>query len=618
MAKSELVRRMLTHRRLPLALALLAFLFTLPGLWVGWSVDDHFHRLALEGADPFGFGTTPATDLFRFVDGDPELTRRIMDSGIMPWWTLPELKASFWRPLAAFTHILDHALWPEVPELMHLQSLLWFAALVAVVTALYREVMGATWVAGLAALFWAVDDAHGWPVGWLANRNAILATLFGVMAVLAHIRWRRDGWSWGAWLGPAWLVLGILSAEAAIAVGAYLAAHALVLDRGTWGRRLLRLIPYGGIIAVWWIVHHRLGYGTMGSGLYLDPTHEPAAFALATFERAPILLLGQWGLPASSLSIFVRGKALVLWWTGAVVFLLAIAAALGPLVKRDAIARFWGLGMLLSLVPICATFPHDRLLFFTGLGAMGLLAQFLDALRGGAGRRPTRILAAILLMFHGVWAPLNLPLSTFSPALLAREMDRDVESLPNDPALASQDLILVNPPIPFLAGYYPMLRAIRQGTVPAHTRVLAPGTEPLVIFRPDERSLRIRPRGGFLSGPMDELFRGASHPMSRGERVELTGMSVEISELHRDRRPAEVIFRFAVALEDPSLLWRQWRDGGPVPFAPPPVGTTLTLPAQPVISLAQENCGSSVSPREFAALKREYTSVSGSKTIVRK
>ncbi|MCP4658470.1 MAG: hypothetical protein GY856_23910 [bacterium] len=587
MSKNELVHRILTHRRLPSALALLALCLTLPGLWVGWSVDDHFHRLALEGADPFGFGTTPPMDLFRFLDGNPELTRTIMDSGMVPWWTLPELRASFWRPLTAMTHILDHALWPELPELMHLQSLLWFAALVAAVTALYRRAMGPTWAAGLAALLWAVDDAHGWPVGWLANRNALLATLFGVMALSAHIRWRRDGWRWGAWLGPAWLVLGILSAEAAIATGAYLAAYALFLDRGKWWERLLRLTPQGGIIAVWWIAHHRMGYGIVGSGLYLDPTYEPVRFAQAVVERGPILLLGQWGLPPSALSIFVSGTALWLWWTVAVVVLLAIAAALGPLLKRDPLARFWGLGMLLSLLPICATFPHDRLLFFTGLGAMGLLAQFLAALRGGAGRRATRVLAALLVAVHGVWAPLSLPPSTWSPALMDREMERDVESLPDDPALASKDLILVNPPIPFLAGYYPLLRAIRQRSVPAHTRILASGTEPLEIFRPDERSLRIRRRGGFLSGPMDELFRGASHPMSRGERVELTGMTVEIVELTRDRRPAEVIFRFAGALEDPSLLWLQWRDGGPVPFAPPPVGATLTLPAQPIIPLAR-------------------------------
>lgn len=31
-------------------------------------------------------------------------------------------------------------------------------------------------------------------------------------------------------------------------------------------------------------------------------------------------------------------------------------------------ARFWALGLLLSLLPVCTTFPHDRLLTFTSKG----------------------------------------------------------------------------------------------------------------------------------------------------------------------------------------------------------------------------------------------------------
>ena len=62
---------------------------------------------------------------------------------------------------------------------------------------------------------------------------------------------------------------------------------------------------------------------------------------------------------------------------GAWVFLTLLFAVLSPLLRREPVARFWALGMVLSLIPICATFPMDRLLFFVGLGAAGLLAQFL-------------------------------------------------------------------------------------------------------------------------------------------------------------------------------------------------------------------------------------------------
>lgn len=45
-----------------------------------------------------------------------------------------------------------------------------------------------------------------------------------------------------------------------------------------------------------------------------------------------------------------------------------------------------------------------------------------------------------------------------------------------------------------------------------------------------------------------------------------------------DGRPFTVRFRFAVPLEDPSLRWLQWKDNRFIPFTPPAVGQTVTLP----------------------------------------
>ena len=66
---------------------------------------------------------------------------------------------------------------------------------------------------------------------------------------------------------------------------------------------------------------------------------------------------------------------------GAVACVAMLAAALAPLLRRDREARFWTLGMVLALLPISATFPANRLLFFVGLGAMALLARLLASAR---------------------------------------------------------------------------------------------------------------------------------------------------------------------------------------------------------------------------------------------
>lgn len=53
----------------------------------------------------------------------------------------------------------------------------------------------------------------------------------------------------------------------------------------------------------------------------------------------------------------------------------------------------------------------------------------------------------------------------------------------------------------------------------------------------------------------------------------------EVTAITDDGRPAEAVFHFAAALEDPSLRWLQWENGVYVPFVLPAVGETLTLPA---------------------------------------
>ena len=135
-------------------------------------------------------------------------------------------------------------------------------------------------------------------------------------------------------------------------------------------------------------------------------------------------------------------------------------------------------------------------------------------------------------------------------------------------------------PIVLAGGYLPIRNALEGRPVPAHTRTLAPHQPPLVIARPDGRTLAVRPKGGFLKSPWDQLGRGLNHSMTLGDRVELTGMTAVVTALTDDLRPAEVAFRFDVPLEDPSLLWLCWTGRKYEPFIPPIVGQSVTLPTR--------------------------------------
>ena len=87
------VRSLLTRRSLPLAAALLSVVLALPALRAGWMLDDYFHRAILLQRSRFRDLLGPPSEMFRFFRGDPDRTGRIMDIGLYPWWTYPDLKA---------------------------------------------------------------------------------------------------------------------------------------------------------------------------------------------------------------------------------------------------------------------------------------------------------------------------------------------------------------------------------------------------------------------------------------------------------------------------------------------------------------------------------------------
>jgi len=581
-------------------LACLAVLLCLPSLWAGLGIDDWWHRLVLLGRHPVSSPTPWSIGLFRFIDGDPEHTRALMDLGVLPWWTWPELKAAFVRPLAELTHRLDYGLWPNSPWLMHVHSLSWFGLAIGLAAVLYRRVMGPGWVAGLAALLYAVDDSHGPVAGWIASRNSLMALCFGIATAIAHVSWRRDGKTSHAVAGAGCLLLGLLSSEAALGITAYLFAYALTLDRGSLGRRMSSLLPYVATTAAWWVLNRHLGYGVEGSEVYVDPLTHPLRFFAAVIDGAPILLLSQWATPPASLHMFMPPSAVAGLQIAGVLVSAVLAWAMLRLWRTEPLARFWTLGMLLSLLPICATFPHERLLLFVGLGAMGLLALWLErGFRGGAPRRAGDWRRAAgapatergqwlrwpLIAVHGVLAPLTLPLTTLETTMVSRMMVADSDSLPQTQEVPSQTWVFVSSSVPFLQGYVPVIRKVHDQPAPAQVRTLAPSNSGLRISRTDPRTLVIRAQQGYLTAPLDGLFRDGQHPMRPGQIVRLAGLSVQVLAMTVDDRPLEASFRFDQPLEHSKLAWFVHQDGGIASFSPPSIGETVILPPEPPMPL---------------------------------
>ena len=281
------LRDLASHRLFPLAVAVVAVALVLPSLSAGLLVDDYHHRLLFTGSDSPARLLDSPMDLFAFFDGDPERLQQLKDLGMIPWWTGNGVKAAFWRPLSSLTHWLDYLLWPDTPALMHAQSILWYGLLVLVLARFYRRVAPTAACAAIAALLFAFDDAHGTPVGFLANRNALIAATFGVLALTAHNRYRqndsRPALVWAILL----LAASLLSAEAGIATMAYLISYALFIDRGPWKRRFHSMLPYIALVVLWRLLWNGLGYGIENIGLYVDPLGEPGRYLAAVKAARP-------------------------------------------------------------------------------------------------------------------------------------------------------------------------------------------------------------------------------------------------------------------------------------------------------------------------------------------
>jgi len=549
-------------------------LLCLPALAAPFFSDDWMQARKLAPdfyGEPFPLGGTGLSELFVFATGEPADTLAAQEAGYLAWWTAPDVKLAFWRPLSALTHALDHSLWPGSSALMHVHSLLWQVGVLVVLAVVFRRLLGPR-AAVLALALYAWDEARGMVVGFLANRNALLAALFGLGVLWLHDRWRRDGWRPGAVLAPLLLVVGLLSAELALATTAYLFAYALFLDRGSLALRLARLVPYGVVVVAWKLVYRALGYGAAGSGVYVHPLSEPGLFLARLVDRAPRLALGQLTPIPSDLGVILPQA--VSWGLaglglGAVCLLVGLA---WPLLRARPEARFLALGSVLSLVPVSATFTSDRNLTFVGIGACGLVAMVLLAgVDASPARRWRRAALSLLVGFHLVLAPLCLPLRTLSTLWVDLSLSNFFAQVSATPGVEERTLVVPFAASDGLMGFGLVGLVARDRPAPRRSLHLVSSVDSVTVTRLDDRTLRLRAER-FLQHSGQQMLRGPTRPFAVGDETVLSELTVVVAEVTDDGWPLEIEARFPASLEDPRWLWMTEEPGQLVPWVPPAVG----------------------------------------------
>lgn len=556
----------------------LAFLLALPFCFTGLFMDDYLHQLLLAGH------VGAAGDrwhLFTFVSGVPAETQPFIENGPYPWWTLPTLHFSFARPLTGLLANVEHVVVGSFAPALHLHSIVWGLALVWVVTTLYRRLALPTAVVGLATVLFAIDDAHAIPVGWVANRNALVATTFGLAAVVAHLRWRVDGWRPGVPVSVGCAALGLAAGEPALGALAYLGAWELTLGPGGLRGRARALVPMALVGLVYVALYRWSGSGAYGSEIYSDPVREPLAF-LARAPAKALALTGAQFLGATAdlwlLKTSVR-PALVL--AGVVALLLV-----GWMLRRVWLTltdeargslRWMLLGSALSVVPVLATFPLNRLLLMPSVGASVVVSVLLVHGWRAASRR-LRLGARLLFVPAVVQCVVAWPANAVAYRLGADFLERASLDTPLTDAQLAGDVVVLLAPDPATALYPPLVR-LHHGRPRARSWVsLSMAGFPHRVTRRSARELELEVVGGrMLESVFEQLMRSSAHPVPLGHRVRLARLEVEVIGLD-EGLPNRLRVTFDEPPEASDVTLGQWVDGRLVALTLPQPGEVLTFP----------------------------------------
>lgn len=546
---------------------------SVPSLGAGFILDDWVQRSVVKGA----LSHTSKWSLFNFGGGDPERLTRSIAQGPLPWFTLPELKLRFLRPLSSALIVLDTTLFGDVAWPQHLHSSLWYLALTAVALALYRRVTPG--VAVLAGVLFALDDAHVIPVMWLANRNALVAVTFAWLGLLAHLRWREQGWRPGAWLSAALFALGLSAGETGVGAMAYVLAYELVGRTEPWRLRLRGLAPSLVVLAGYVVVYKATGAGARGSASYLDPVTEPLVFlAEAPGRFFANLGIAAFGLPdlwlsLPSLRIALMGGGVL----GLVVAWLALRrwAPVEPEARRT--LHWLALGAVGALLPALATFPVSRLLTASSLGFAPVAASLLvGAWRDGGLRRVAGVAwlgVAFVLQPLTAWVLL--------PHVFTGLSTRTVAAVKNLELRPEEHLVLLSC-TDFAPAVYGLPVLLDEGLpAPRSWQVWSMAPHAVTVHRTGPQQLELEVVGGrMVESVFEENFRGASFPFVEGQRVGVDGATLTVLAVERGK-PVRLRADLERPVEAFTFAW--WDGERLVRLSLPAVGEALQLPRSPTI-----------------------------------
>jgi hypothetical protein len=563
-----------------LALVVIASLLTLPSLFNGLVLDDYFHRLLMlnisnaEVLEHQGM----LWGLFSFLQGNSEQTTLLVNQGVLPWWTFPEIKYTFFRPLSELSIALDYQLWPESPVAMHLQNTFWFALSVWGL-GLFLFYTSPKKIAFLALIFFIFEGSHGFAISWLASRNAIIAFAMSIFALYFIARFLHEKGYKFYFFALLFHIFALSAGEIGITSAAFLCLYLLIFSTELLAKRIFLCILPVLITLCWLGLRAYLGYGVQGTGAYIDPFHMPEAFFFSVIDQIGLVFFAlSTGLPVEVLIQLSRVNTFFSdqFYLITSIFLLAI---LFPIFFKNKRAYFYLLAGLAAIIPVLAGELQSRVLFLASFPVLCFVAEcligfqerqqaesanfFKKWLLSGSWTFLMYFLALMALLSHLVIAPLLL---VYSQGLIAQALGNGLYAAAEHSALNDEDegktLVLLNPPNASAAGYLAIMAKVNGSMRTNRTYILSSGAHGVEILRKTDSSLEIVPTMGFLADPMDRVMRSDSYSLTEGESFLFDDLIVNISELNSKNRPSRASFRFSENLDTDRYLFKCWQGSG--------------------------------------------------------
>ncbi len=565
----------------------LGLLLLLPSLSGGFYLDDLWHQALLDaharGTD--GKSTLElCLDLWSWDTGLPGRSYLQTAPYMLAWFADLDLSVHFFRPLTAWTMLVNHRLGGSDPFGYHVVNLALWLLFAAAALELHRRLLpapGARPALLLAGLFFVLSDTHENNVVWIGARHGILDALFSLVCILLYDRFRHRGGLSNLVLAVAALALGLASGEMALITLIWLAAYEVFLSHDPPRLRIACASPFFALAAGYLAYYVSAGYGAYSSAWYLNPLERPLEFVQAAFtQRFPGYLMG--GLTVLPGEIFQANSPAVL--AIGLTLIAIVSTILIPSLRWRPEMRFATAAALGSMLFLCIVPPFTYKLMLPSAAVSLMLALGVTDTLRRLRSRPSiakRGALAVVLLMHGIGAPLlgNYLLRDFVRASRPESrlaLWRSIE-WPQDRENA--EVYLINAPGSWTGLFLPYEDYRFTGRWVGNYIPVSFQAVDFDLTRLDPTTVRLRSPGGLLSGYFAQGLAALVRrdpAIQTGEDSVRDGLTVVVDQA-RNGIPTGLIVQFPRNLDDEQVHLLAFDGTRTRRIRAPRVGETLSI-----------------------------------------